>query len=129
MKKILFMVLGTVLLFGLVACGGNKVDDATAEKYIGNGENIVSLLNKKDFEEVHAQFDDNMSEKLPVKGLEELTPIIEESGNFEKIDKSSVEEDDEGMYIVVLVAKYSEKKRVFTISFNDDEEVAGLYVK
>src|SRR5699024_72341 len=106
-----------------VACGGNKVDDATSEKYITKSEEIVSLLNEGNYEEVFAQFDEEMKAGLPVNDMEELTPIIEESGDFEEIDKSSVEED--GYYVTVLVAKYSEENRVFTVSYNDKEEVAG----
>lgn len=34
-----------------------------------------------------------------------------------------------GVYVTVLVAKYSEKKRVYTISFNEAEEIVGLFIK
>lgn len=112
----------------LAACGGNKVDDSTAEKYITQAEEIVSLLNESEYQEVHVMFDDQMKTELPVAEMEELTPIIDQSGTFEKIDKSSVEEKD-GLYIVVLAAKYSNENRVFTITFKDKDEVAGLFIK
>lgn len=119
---------GAILMLMLVACGGNKVDDSIAEKCITQGEEIVNLLNEGSYQEVHAMFNDEMKTTLPVEDMEELTPLIEESGNFEKIDDSSVEEQ-EGLYVTVLTAKYSDKNRVFTITFNDDMEVAGLFVK
>lgn len=128
MKRILLMTLGVVMAFTLVACGGNKVDDSTAEKYITNAEEVVSFLNEGSYAKVHTMFDEQMATALPVEQMEELTPIIEQSGNFEKIDKSSVEEKD-GIYVVVLVAKYSEENRVYTISFNEKEEVVGLFIK
>lgn len=128
MKKIIVTVFGVVLIPMLVACGGNKVDDSTAEKYITQAEEIISLLNESNYEEVHAMFADEMKTGLPLEEMEELTPVIEESGNFEEIDKASVEEED-GLYISVLVAKYSDENRVFTITFNDKEEVAGLFIK
>lgn len=128
MKRVLFTVLSVMAMLALAACGGKKVDDATSEKYILKAENIVSLLNEGKYQEVHAMFDDEMKTGLPEDQMEELTPIIEKSGKYEKIDKSSVEEKD-GFYIVVLVAKYSNENRVFTITFNDQDEVAGLYIK
>jgi len=129
MKRSMFItILVTMLMLLLAACGGNKVDDAAAEKYITQAEEIVALLNEQHYEEIHAKFNDEMKAGLPVEDMEELTPIIEESGNFQEMDKASVEEED-GLYVTVLVAKYSNENRVFTITFNEDEEVAGLFIK
>lgn len=128
MRRIIITLLGTCLLLMLVACGGSKVEDATAEIYITKAEAIVDLLNEGNYEAVHDTFNDEMKTGLPVIDMEELTPIIKESGSFEEIDKASVEEE-EGMYITVLVAKYSDKNRVYTLTFNEDEEVAGLFIK
>lgn len=128
MKKILVTMFGAVLMLMLVACGGNKVDDSIAEKYITQAEEIVALLNAGNYEEIYAMFNDQMKAELSVESMGELTPIIEESGSFKEIDKASVEEKD-GLYTTVLVAKYSDKNRVFTISFNDNGDIAGLFIK
>ncbi len=128
MKKIVATMFGVGLILMLTACGGSKVDDATAEKYISKAEEIITLLNETNYEEVHAMFNDEMKSGLPTEDMEELTPIIEEAGEFKEIDKASVEEDD-GLFISVLVAKYSKENRVYTITFNEKEEVAGLFIK
>src|SRR5690625_1145974 len=129
MKKGMFItILVTKLMLLVAACGGNKVDDATAEKYITQAEEIVALLNEQHYEEIYAKFNDEMKAGLPVEDMEELTPIIEESGNFKEMDKASVEEED-GRYVTVLVGKYSNENRVFTITFNNDDEIAGLFIK
>ena len=44
MKKIALIMISVLTVLVLVACGGNKVDDATAEKYITKAEEIVSLI-------------------------------------------------------------------------------------
>src|SRR5699024_8701280 len=105
MKKIVLTVLASVLALGLLACGGKKVDDATAEIYIEQAEEVIRLLNAGDYEAIHASFNEQMKAGLSVEAMGELTPIIEESGSFEEIDKASVEESD-GLYTTVLVAKY-----------------------
>ncbi|HIS29779.1 MAG TPA: DUF3887 domain-containing protein, partial [Candidatus Avamphibacillus intestinigallinarum] len=66
--------------------------------------------------------------QLPVEDMEELTEIIEEAGKFSEISKASVEEKDD-LYVTVLVAKYSAKKLVFTITLDENDKVAGLYIK
>lgn len=59
--------------------------------------------------------------------MAELTLVIEVSGGFEQLDKASVEED-KGLYITVLVAKYKNNKRIYTITFDGDDKIAGLYI-
>lgn len=128
MRKMFVIVVGVLLLVMLVACGGNKVDEATAEKYTTKAEEIILLLNEGDYEAVYATFGAEMKEGLPVSAMSELTPIIEESGEFEAVDKASVEEKN-GNYTSVSRAKYTEKNRVYTISFNSNDEVIGLFIK
>ncbi len=127
MRKILLVMFSAIIMFVFVACG-NKVDEGSSEKYIAKAEDIVSLLNDANYQKVHAMFDEEMKEGLPEAAMVDLTPVIEQSGNFEKINKSSIEEKD-GYYVVVLAANYSEENRVFTISFNDKDEVAGLFIQ
>lgn len=115
------------MMMMLAACGGNKVDSSTAEKYRTKAEEVIHLLNEAQYEELHTMFNSDMQSGLPVEDMTELTPIIEASGSFEKIDKASVEED-KGLYIAVLVAKYQNNKRVYTITFDADDKIAGLYI-
>ncbi|MFB1052089.1 DUF3887 domain-containing protein [Paraliobacillus sp. JSM ZJ581] len=125
MKKILLITFSLVFLFTLAACG--NVDDETAEHYINEATDIVTLLNEGNTEEVQTMFDEEMKGNLSEYDLRELSSYIEQSGNFKEIDKSSVEEQDE-LYTTVLVTNYSEGSRIFTITFNQNDEVTGLFV-
>ena len=69
-----------------------------------------------------------MTAGLKKEKMNELTPVIEKAGTFEKIEKQSIEEKD-GLYTVILVAKYSKEQRTFIITYNDKEEIAGLFIK
>lgn len=128
MRNVFILLVGGLLLVVLSACGGNKVDEATAETFTQRAEEVILLLDEGDYEAVFETFNDEMQAGLPVSELAELGPIIEESGELEEIDKASVEEKD-GYYISVSRAKYTEENRVFTITFNADGEVAGLFMK
>lgn len=127
MKRKLLFLFSVLAVLALAACG-NKVDEATAEKYTGKAEEVILLLSEGKYEEVHAMFNKEMEDALPVGEMDALTPLIEEAGKFEKINKASVEEKD-GYYVTVTVAKYSKKNRIFTITFDENDNIAGLYVK
>lgn len=122
------MLVSILFVLILVACGGNKVDEATAEKYLAKAEEVILLLNDEDYEAVYEKFNAQMQAGLPVSKMEELRPIIEEAGSFEEISKASVEEKD-GMHITVSQAKYSDQKRIYTISFDQNDNIAGLFIK
>lgn len=128
MRKILMMLVSILFVLILVACGGNKVDEATAEKYLAKAEEVILLLNDGDYEAVYEKFNAQMQAGLPVNKMEELRPIIEEAGSFEEISKASVEEKD-GIHITVSQAKYSDQKRIYTISFDQNDNIAGLFIK
>ena len=127
MRKILSVLLGSLVALMLVGCGSN-VDDATADKYIEQAKAVVENLNNENYEDIQAQFDAKMKANLTTEQMAELAPIIEASGQFQEFDKQSVEEKD-GYYTTILVAKYSEENRIYTISFNEQDEIVGLYIK
>lgn len=128
MKKIISLNLILLLTIILAACTGSKVDDETAKQYFSQSEQVVSLLNDKQYEELHELFNDELKSHLSIANLEEISPYIEEAGDFMQIDKKSIQKKEE-VYITVLVAKYSEKNRVFTINYNEEKEIIGLFVK
>jgi len=127
MRKILSVLLGALVALMLVGCGSN-VDDATANKYIEQAKTVVENLNNENYEDIQSQFDAKMKANLTTEQMAELAPIIEASGQFQEFDKQSVEEKD-GYYTTILVAKYSEENRIYTISFNEQDEIVGLYIK
>lgn len=126
MKKVLALISICCMLV-LVGCG-NKVETETAEKYYNHAESIVNYLNEKKYDEIIESFDENMKAQLTAEQLAQIEPIIEDSGEFEKISKKSIEEKD-GIMITILVADYSKDKRIFTISYDKNEKISGLYVK
>ncbi|MGN5651809.1 DUF3887 domain-containing protein [Bacillus sp. Brlt_9] len=128
MRRILLIIVSAITAFALAACTGNKVDESTEKKFIPKAEEIVSFLNEAKYKDVHDKFDSKMKVGLPEGKMKELTPVIEKAGTFEKIEKKSIEEKD-GLYTVILVAKYSKEQRTYIITYNDKEEIAGLFIK
>lgn len=129
MKKKITILLLTGFLFILVGCVSGNVDEETAQTYTTKAEDAIQLLNDGKFEELYGQFDEKMSSKLSVEKMNaEVTPVIEESGEFQSFDQSSVEMK-EGYYIVTITGNYSNVNRVYTITFDPEDKIAGLFVK
>lgn len=130
LKKIVkvFFILLTGLIVTACSSGGEKVDEKTAKKYEAKAEDVVKNLNHQEYSKMIAQFDSKMKKSLTEEKLKELEPTIAEAGAYKSITKSSVEKIDE-MYKVVLVTKYENAKLTYTISFNDKDQLSGLYVK
>jgi len=128
-KKKITILLLTGFLFILVGCVSGNVDEETAQTYTTKAEDAIQLLNDGKFEELYGQFDEKMSSELSVEKMNaEVTPVIEESGEFQSFDQSSVEMK-EGYYIVTITGNYSNVNRVYTITFDPEDKIAGLFVK
>lgn len=128
MKKMYLILLGICMIALLAGCGG-KVDDTVAQTYISKATDVVQLLNNGEYEKITEQFDETMKAALTAEKLAEgIEPLLVASGEFKEIDKQSVQEKD-GMKIVVLIAKHSEDKRIYTITYDANDQIAGFYIK
>lgn len=127
MKRWKFIVCSLLAILLLTGCG-NKVDEDTSKTYISKAEEIVQWMNDSEFEKIVAQFDEKMAANLTANQLAEVVPLLTASGQFEKIEKQSVEEKD-GKKTVVLVAKHSEENRIYTITYDEEDKIAGLFIQ
>ncbi|MFC6331897.1 DUF3887 domain-containing protein [Paenibacillus septentrionalis] len=126
--KNMVLILISICMVALLAGCGNKVDDVTAQKYAGKAEEVIQLLNAGEYDSIMEQFDETMKANLTAEQLAQIEPVLTASGEFKGIGKQTVEEKD-GMKIVVLVANYSEDKRIFTITYDANDKIAGFFVK
>lgn len=123
--KALLVVISSLCIL-LAACSSN-VESDVATDYEKEAHTIIELLHASDFEAVYQRFDTEMQKALPIAKLEELTPVIQEAGEFVSFKKTAVDEKD-GLYVVTTVAEYSKEKRVFTLTFDQEKQVKGLFI-
>lgn len=126
MKKMAVLVVLTVIL--LAGCGKNKVDDSTALAYIKQAKDAVTLLNEEKFDELRMMFDATMKDALTVEQLQQTVDALKESGEFSSFGDASVSKR-EGYFITILPTEYTKDKRVYEITFDDQQRLAALYVK
>lgn len=129
MNKILKTLLIITLLTSILsACGNGKIDEETAEKYIAISKDVITLLNNKQYEELIQLFNRDYRVAVTVEGLKNLEPLIEQSGDFIKIDQTSVEREKD-YDVAILATKYSNEHRIFTIKFDYNDEISELLVQ
>lgn len=126
------MLFLTVLLF--TGCGGKLSDKFDEQKVCDDAEEIVSLVNEKDFETLRR-------EKLGA-ALAEMTDEIEKGaeqvinpvGDFEEIQAITVtgtKDKDTGTEyaVAVVLAQHADGKVQYTISFDTAMKCVGFYMK
>lgn len=128
MKNRLLMVLISLLCFSMLVACGNTVDDATKEQYATQAEEVVQLLVAGDYQTLITQFDAPMKEQLTEDKLAQITPLIEAAGQYVGIKKSTVQQKD-GYFVTVVVAEFSNKNHIVTVSYNSSNEISGLFIK
>ena len=126
MKKLVILALATAFL--LAACGKNKVDESVAEEYIKKSKETITLFNDEKFDEMRTLFDATMKDSLSVEQLQEVSDIVKESGEFLSFEKESVAKKEQ-YFVATIAAKYKEDNRVYTITLDEQQQVAGFFVK
>ncbi|PIC55940.1 hypothetical protein CSV80_16980 [Sporosarcina sp. P12(2017)] len=126
MKKLVILAIATVFL--LAACGKNKVDDSATKEYIKKSKETITLFNEEKFDEMRSMFDATMKDALSVEQLQEVSDIVKESGEFISFEKESIAKKEQ-YFVATIAAKYKEDNRVYTITLDEQQRVAGFFVK
>ncbi|EGY80238.1 DUF3887 domain-containing protein [Peptoniphilus indolicus] len=130
MKKILFGLMMACLLVG--CSSAKKVENS--DKYINLGQEVIKFLNQGDFEKVKENVTEEMKEALNVETCDKIVQDLSKNGEFESFGKNEVvsKEDKKENHIyftVVQEASYKNAKVIFTITFDENDRLGGLYYK
>lgn len=136
LKIISFLTMITVLssLF-LTACSTPPLSaDFDEEQVKLVAQDVVSLLNAQDTEGLRAIFTEQMNAAITDTVFTQIYTALSEGGAFEEIESMTVigstdQSTGEEFATVITRAKYAAKTFTYTISFNKDMQVAGLYYK
>lgn len=124
-SKLWVAIVSLVLVLILAGCG-KTVDDATANVYSGQAEEVIESLVEGEFQPIIEQFDEQMKLNVTEEALAKVTPLITAAGDYVGIKKSTVQYKD-GFHVTVLVVEFSNKNHVLTVSYNDANQISGLF--
>lgn len=130
MKKIGKFLMMMLCLSLLTGCGAASLSDKyDEEKLKSSVEEIIIDFNEGKYEDIVSMGSDELKKALTAEKLKEVWQGINGTlGQYEEISKVAFTEKD-GKATVIAIAKYTENKVQFTISFNESMELIGIYIK
>ena len=124
-----------VCIFTLFACGKNKLSDEFDQGKVEEAaKSIVDMVNKGDAEGIQELSNEQMREAMTEDVLNQVFSAVKEFGDYKeitKIDLAGVEDkaSNKPLAVAVVKAKYEDKNVIYTITFDTDMKLAGLYLK
>lgn len=130
MKKIMKIILMVLCGAMLVGCGVSKLSDKYSEDTLKKEvEIIIENFNEGQYEEIILKGDEVLQSKLTADALKQAWESVSPKlGSYEEISKIAFQEKD-GVAVVVAIAKYENSKVQFTMSFNEDMKLVGIFMK
>lgn len=135
MKKVLIFFLALCLMFGLSGCGASLPDSFEEESVLNAAKATVEKINALDYEGVTGELREDLKEAITSQQLEEAWGArLEELGEFEEIRDSALkgtkdQSTGEEYAVVVLACAYENGTAIYTLSYDQDLALVGLYMK
>ena len=143
MKRFRLSALVIMFCFSCIlftACSGKSSDTGKSssvssgqkEKYIEKAQNVITLFNEEKSDEIVELCDEAMKNALSEDKLSEIYPQIKSNGDFEKFlegEMTKVEQGGKTFTVVVQQAKYAKNTLTYTISFDNEDKLAGIFYK
>ena len=136
MKELIKIVLFFGLLLTFTACSSDKLSSSfDKDEVTDKAKAVVEVINTKDYAAIIALFRSDLQDQITADQLQQaFDEQLEAAGTFSDFksiviksenDKSTNEE----YAVVILEAVYENKTLIYTISFDTDLELVGLYMK
>ncbi|MEF9992571.1 MAG: DUF3887 domain-containing protein [Peptostreptococcaceae bacterium] len=127
MKLLLMMVLGCVMLVG---CSSSKLSESFDEQKLKTTtEEVIQMLLNGEYDKIEAMSNKVLIDAKVTEQLSEVwEPLAKDLGKFESYEKEAVVGKDNDA-TVIIITKFENGKAQFTISYNEDMELIGFFIK
>lgn len=127
MKKIIIAALAVLILFG---CSQALDESFNEEELLQESTLVVEHLSEGDYEEITETVSKELQTALSKEVLESAwAPLGEKLGNYKGVSKTKVIGNKDKSATVILLADYEKGKMQLTVTYNEEMEIIGLYVK
>ena len=110
----------------------SSVSSGQKEKYIEKAQNVITLFNEEQSDEIVELCDEAMKTALPKEKLSEVYTQIKSNGDFEKFlegEMTKVEQGGKTFTVVVQQAKYEKNTLTYTVNCDSEDKLAGIFYK
>ena len=136
MQAIVTVVLVLALSLSLIGCAGAPLPKGFDADEVGTAaEEIVGLATTGDYDSIINALRDDLKSSITADQLKEgWAPLFEKAGAFDSITKtvfSSTKDKTTGeeYAVVQVLAKHANANLIYTLSFDKDLALVGLYLK
>lgn len=137
MKKRDWAVAGAALLLlaGMYIGSKSQQRPQAADKteLIATSKDFINRLNRRDYAGCTSQFDDYLSKTMDADRMKQtFEPILDAMGDFVRFRSSTISRSNnpEHRYTICSIkCEYQEGTTTYTIIFDENKEIGGLYVK
>ena len=131
--RILAIIFLTVVSIGILNGCAVKLPESFDEAEVqAAAENVVDLISTSDGQGLTAVMNDQMKAALTEDIQAQIFALVEGSGSFEEIGELKLGGSSQNgidYAVAVVKAKYENREIIYTISFDQDMKLAGLYLK
>lgn len=113
----------------LVGCGATKLSDKYNEETLRTStEAVIKNMDSGNFQAIEEVMSDKLKEAVPTDKLKAVWESLPKTGKYEKISKIVFQEKD-GYAVVVAIAKFENSNVQYTLSYDKDMKLVGIYIK
>lgn len=131
-----FLLAAFAAFFGVFGCSVPPLDAAfEASSVEAAAENMIALLNERDYDGAVSHFSDQLKSAVPAETLSStFDPLLDRLGAFRSIKESvlsgAVEEETAKPYAVaVVICRYENGSAQYTLSFDTEYQLIGIFIK
>jgi len=135
-RRIVVALMALVLSFGMFACAGKPLPEGFVQEDVGTAaEEIVGYATMGDYDSIVGALREDLKASVTADSLKETWgPLFEKAGAFESVTNTifSGTEDastKEEYAVVQVLVKHADAKLLYTLSFDKDLALVGLYLK
>lgn len=135
MKKLLIIGIVSLLIISILGgCNSTKLADSFDKDTVeASAKQVIDYLNAGDYDSIHAMLREDGKEILT---SEVLTDAVDKTygkaGSFVEYKDTNVigKKDKDADYAIALIeAEYEKKSVLFTISFDSNMELVGIFMR
>ena len=129
LSLVLLVVISTALLAG---CASKLPEGYDEDELKASAEVVINLLNQRDSVGLNEMMTEDMKAGLTEEVQAQIFAFLDESGTMTEISSMGVSGSEEnGITFAVVIAKvaYENRDITYTIGFDPDMKLAGLYLQ
>lgn len=134
MKKSIYLLLSVIVILTFYGCAKESIPAEEKETYTTLAEDVIQTVQSYDFESLEDISIDELKQALTEESTNKIKEIIASKGAFQSFDKVKIttRKDPHTQLEYILVqykVKYEEGSILYSLTFDKEKKLAGIFLK